>query len=313
MNSHTLAMRPGIVANCVRALLLAGSFAIALVPGSASRANAALLHQWSAEDDATDSVGADDGTASGGVTYGDGLFGQGFFFDGVDGAVGFGTSAGNFGTGDFTIAFVVRTTATPGLMSIIGKREACAPGTFWDVRFYANGAMILELMESNLHTGVTTSTAINDGLYHTVVFARAGTVVTAYVDGFLDSQNDSGVVANVFNSAPLSVGMGVCMGKDSTVPFAGVLDELRLADHADPALLPVFLHCGDANRNGSISASDALATLRAAVGAEICDLCLCDPNESSSVTASDALAVLRRAVGQAVPMICPRCAVELPD
>jgi bacterioferritin-associated ferredoxin len=64
--------------------------------------------------------------------------------------------------------------------------------------------------------------------------------------------------------------------------------------------------CGDANADSSISASDALAALRSAVGVSSgCGSCACDVNSSSSITASDALTILRLAVGQPVTLNCP--------
>lgn len=54
-------------------------------------------------------------------------------------------------------------------------------------------------------------------------------------------------------------------------------------------------------------ASDALYTLRAAVGLLSCPLCVCDVDGSTKVTASDALAVLRAAVGSGAPFACPTC------
>jgi hypothetical protein len=56
-----------------------------------------------------------------------------------------------------------------------------------------------------------------------------------------------------------------------------------------------------------ITASDALFTLRAAVGIGSCDDCLCDADGSGNVTATDALVILRAAVGQPVTLACPLC------
>lgn len=68
--------------------------------------------------------------------------------------------------------------------------------------------------------------------------------------------------------------------------------------------LPVVL-CGDANGNGVIQASDALLTLRSAVGSMQCDPALCDVNDDARITASDALSILRFAVGQPIVLHCP--------
>jgi hypothetical protein len=58
------------------------------------------------------------------------------------------------------------------------------------------------------------------------------------------------------------------------------------------------------------TASDALFILRAAVGSESCEKCVCDVDASggaSPISAADALRVLRRAVGQAVELTCSMC------
>ena len=55
--------------------------------------------------DAKDSAGHFDGKVSGGLTFGPGLHGQAFQCNGSDSQVDFGTDIGNFGAGDFTIAF----------------------------------------------------------------------------------------------------------------------------------------------------------------------------------------------------------------
>lgn len=56
-----------------------------------------------------------------------------------------------------------------------------------------------------------------------------------------------------------------------------------------------------------INATDALFLLRAAVGLESCERCVCDLDDSGGVNASDALALLLIAVGQPGNLDCPPC------
>jgi hypothetical protein len=56
-----------------------------------------------------------------------------------------------------------------------------------------------------------------------------------------------------------------------------------------------------------ITATDALAALRAAVGAYICPDCLCDVDQSGTTTATDALRLMQSAVGQPVELDCVSC------
>ena len=64
--------------------------------------------------------------------------------------------------------------------------------------------------------------------------------------------------------------------------------------------------CGDVDRNGQVTTSDALGVLRAASGIQPCLPCICDANESGSLTAMDALMTLRSAVSQD-SLTCPAC------
>jgi hypothetical protein len=286
---------------------------LALVLAGAVPANAELLHRWKADGDAEDFVGSDDGELTESTAFAASISGQGFSFDEVDDAALFGNESGNFESSDFTIAFIVRTTTSGDIEAVLAKRAVCGFSSFWDVRINQEGRLSLEVYETNVNMGIGTVVSVNDGLYHTVVFTREGSVMTSYVDGFERSRIDHGSVPNLTNQARLSAGTGACVGQDGTIPFRGLLDEIRLADHADADLLPAIFHCGDSNKNGEISATDALSALRTAVGAQACELCLCDINHNGEVTAPDALAILRRSVGQQTPLLCELCPFELAD
>jgi cysteine-rich repeat protein len=67
------------------------------------------------------------------------------------------------------------------------------------------------------------------------------------------------------------------------------------------------LACGDADRDGSVTSTDALLALQAGIGVLYCDGCLCDASGGSNVTATDALMLLQQAVGGQVPLACETC------
>ncbi|MFN2374932.1 MAG: dockerin type I repeat-containing protein [Candidatus Binatia bacterium] len=69
-------------------------------------------------------------------------------------------------------------------------------------------------------------------------------------------------------------------------------------------LVPVPI-CGDANGDLDVTAADALAALKTAVGTSMCPLVRCDYNGSGEVTAPDALLILKVAVGQVIVPMCP--------
>jgi len=63
--------------------------------------------------------------------------------------------------------------------------------------------------------------------------------------------------------------------------------------------------CGDADANGTLSAIDALITLRAAVSIGTCELTTCDADGDQIVNATDALLILDAAVGINASLVCP--------
>lgn len=66
--------------------------------------------------------------------------------------------------------------------------------------------------------------------------------------------------------------------------------------------------CGQPISSGSgPTATDALHTLRAAVGVATCDVSTCDVDGSCAVTASDALRVLTISIGGSADLLCYLC------
>jgi len=70
-------------------------------------------------------------------------------------------------------------------------------------------------------------------------------------------------------------------------------------------LSPTAALCGDANNDNAVTSTDALQTLRAAVGSSECPAEVCDVSSPGGVSSSDALPVLRYSVGQPVSLSCP--------
>jgi cysteine-rich repeat protein len=69
----------------------------------------------------------------------------------------------------------------------------------------------------------------------------------------------------------------------------------------------VRIPCGKPTNSTGVNpkSSDALFTLKAAVGQASCQLRVCDVDNSTKVLSSDALRILRKAVGQSVTLNCP--------
>jgi len=129
-------------------------------------------------------------------------------------------------------------------------------------------------------------------------------------------------VADCPDGAVCSAASGECMdiASTTTVPIArcgnSIVDEDEECDDGDTVWQAgqacrgdcSLVACGDPDDSGTLSATDALLILLAAVGGAQCDPCIADIDGSlGPPTASDALRVLRCAVGEAIELGCPPC------
>jgi hypothetical protein len=73
------------------------------------------------------------------------------------------------------------------------------------------------------------------------------------------------------------------------------------------------LICGDYNGDSSVTAPDALGTLRTAVKLETCQRALCDFTGDNVITTRDALAILKTSVGTGPEPMCPVAGCNGPE
>ncbi|HYC01547.1 MAG TPA: hypothetical protein VEC57_20615 [Candidatus Limnocylindrales bacterium] len=100
-------------------------------------------------------------------------------------------------------------------------------------------------------------------------------------------------------------------GQDTTVQLrmaasTGLSTDAPTLPSPTTTLPPQDPLCGDLDGNGSVFGSDALSTLRSAVGSRTCDPVLCDVDADAIVTATDALGVLNTAVEKEIELTCGR-------
>jgi hypothetical protein len=121
-----------------------------------------------------------------------------------------------------------------------------------------------------------------------------------------DGSGGAGVLQGIAVEAGDEIRLHVVRTSDPG-DFVGVRLQVTCESIVTTTTLPTG-DCGDpVGTGGTISASDALFVLKAAVGQFSCAPCVCDTNDSGSITASDALVVLKYAVGQDVALHCPGC------
>ncbi len=212
------------------------------------------------------------------VTYDVGEVDRAFTFSGLPtnsntgNEVDFGTTAGNFGTNDFTIDFWIKQSpfAPEYLYGILEKRGECdAQASMWNIELGPisgwtpngykppAGTLTFELTDINQlnHVNFFANKTINDGNYHHAAFVRNGLNLSIYIDGILNTNAyvagnpwHAGV-ANISNTTVFRAGQSICVpygnGSPLEEPFEGDLDELDLFNRGlSPAEIYAIYHAG---------------------------------------------------------------------
>jgi hypothetical protein len=191
-------------------------------------------HWWRGDGNATNSTGTEHGTASGTTTYAPGRFGQAFSFDGTFASeLTFGSTAGNFGTGDFTIGLWIKT-ATSNAMNnqFLVKRPVCNHANFWSLAMA--GVLYVELDQDFAANNYITFGAnlpvpaqVADAQWHHVAFVRRGGEGLLYRDAVLVGSKATNFVTQLSNTALLTANSGIC-APFGAEPLNGLLDEIKL-------------------------------------------------------------------------------------
>jgi hypothetical protein len=136
-------------------------------------------------------------------------------------------TAGNFGTGAFTLHLYTRLAAGGIRREILSKRVGCAGGSFLDLRAGSSfGGVYFEIQDSaTFGFHVMNSADVLDGSWHEITASRNGTVARLTVDGTTTSATSSAVI-NISNTAPMLFGDGPCTGVDGTTRGDGQLDDI---------------------------------------------------------------------------------------
>ena len=207
------------LANSANALLT-----VSAVP-PCTPAPSGLADWWTAESNANDSVGLNNGTLVGGVTYAHGKVGQAFLFDGSSGYVSIpdSPSLDSFIT-NITIETWIKvnqTTPNSDWQGIVTKGNSS-----WRLQG-VQGAGTVNFAANGLSSDLTGTRNVNDGNWHHVAAVYDGTNILLYVDGTLDkSASSSGSI--VQNSDP--VYLGANPEALHQYYFNGSIDEVSIYD-----------------------------------------------------------------------------------
>ena len=185
-----------------------------------------MVSWWSAEGNANDIVGVNNGTLVGGASFVAGEVGQAFSFDGSSGYVSIpdSPSLDSFTT-SLTIELwlkVNQLTANSDWVGIVTKGNSS-----WRL-MGTTFANTVYLGLDGVNGYLNGSRNINDGQWHHVAAVYDGTNMFLYVDGTLDvSQPATGLIAQ--NSYPVYIGQNA---QTPMLNFNGLIDEVSLYNRA---------------------------------------------------------------------------------
>jgi PKD repeat protein len=196
-----------------------GAFNVTTAASGDPNANG-LVAWWKAESNAFDSVGGNNGTLQGGITYADGKVNQAFNFDG--GAHSY-VSVPNSGSVDYgatrTFAMLIYPTVTSGYRGLLAKGYY----TYSHIFSLLNGHIAL-YDGGTWRTG--TSVLSTDTWYH-VVFVQNGSAVTMYLNGVSD-----GTAEVSWASTGDFLEIGSFNHSDYGDTFNGLIDEVKIFNRA---------------------------------------------------------------------------------
>ena len=201
-------------------LVLLGLIAVALFSDNQGLASSVpgLVSQWSAEGNANDSVGSNNGTLVNGASFAPGVVGQAFSLDGVDDVVRVPNSESlSFGpTSPMSVVVWVYRTGNGGIMHIVSKRSSCSDFNY-QMAFDPGGG---------LGFGAISGVDLPLNQWTHLAGTFDGSVFNLYINGQLRATG-SGTLGPV-NSDDLQIGGAGACG----FTFGGLIDEVKLFNRA---------------------------------------------------------------------------------
>ena len=210
---------------------------------------------WMGEGNALDSVDGNHGTLLGGG-YMDGVVGRAFSLDG-GGYVDIGNKENlNFGTGDFTVTFWVKTDQAPtgnDQKIFVNKQTSLTPEgrTGFEVMLASpyfvpqvQGTVIFVIRDGVVRDGVNgagiaSQKTVNDGNWHYVAAVKTASYLSLCIDGVFQGTKTHKVTGSISTSTNFRIGE-LSDRTTGTHEFIGGLDEIAVHNRA---LAPGELQC----------------------------------------------------------------------
>lgn len=165
-------------------------------PSSAvvSTLNTGLFAVYKAESNANDSLGNYNGTAQGGLTYGTGVDGNAFVFNGTDARVSLPNNTFNSFTGDFSMSFDVNVQGVSADSQCLFSTAIYNAPNWFGFYIYISGNQLEFYIMNGAATITTLTCALTYYTFKNITITRkASTRTRIYIDGSLVASNTSAV------------------------------------------------------------------------------------------------------------------------
>ncbi len=190
------------------------------------------------EGNALDAEGVNNGTPSGGITYGPGQTGQGFVFNGVDGVINLGNPISLSLTASITIDAWVDVNSIPSASQswseILFRGDDRAGIDPYFLAIFSDGTLVWQIAASTTVTAQL-STPISLGVFHhiTATLNDVNGDMRLYLDGNLAGELTTAVrpAAMLEAGIPGGVAIGNVSGAPQSefhYPFNGTIDEVKV-------------------------------------------------------------------------------------
>ena len=146
-------------------------------------------------------------------------------FDGIDDYVDCGNDSSlNFGTGNFSVGFWIKTLDYD--CEVISKSDPTETEWFFQIQ-EPSGRINFQIVDMAAPAEVVTHgvAVVNNNAWHHIVGIRAGSTFRSYVDGDFDDEADEPLIGNLDTNDNLTIGFSKIQGGY----FNGTIDEVRIS------------------------------------------------------------------------------------